>query len=71
MINSFDVIYKTLDMKYIITCLFCLNYIIWISYRMNEKKHVNTIKNYNYNSTLENDKTTYFRVTNRSYNTEK
>lgn len=58
-------------MKYIIL-LFYLNYIIWVSYRMNEKKHINTIKNYNYNNTsLKTDKTTYFRVTNRSYNTEK
>lgn len=72
MINSFDTIYKTLEMKYIIHCLFYLNYIICVSYRMNEKKHLNTIKNYNYNITsLETDKTMYFKVTNRSHNTEK
>ena len=59
-------------MEYIVTCLFYLKQIICVSYRIKEEKHIDTIKNYNYNSTSsETDKTPTFQITNRSHHMEK
>ena len=59
-------------MKYILTCLFYLKQIICVSYRIKEEIHINTIKNYKYNSTSsETDKTTTFQITNHSHPMEK
>jgi len=59
-------------MEYIVTCLFYLKQIICVSYRIKEEKHIDTIKNYNYNSTSsETDKTPTFQITNRSHPMEK
>jgi hypothetical protein len=59
-------------MEYILTCLFYLKQIICVSYRMKEEQHIDTIKNYNYNSTSsETDKTTTFQITNHSHPMEK
>lgn len=39
---------------------------------MNKKKHIDTIKNYHYNSTIsETDKITSFEVGNHSHHTKK
>ena len=59
-------------MEYILTCLFYLKQIICISYRIKEEKHIDTIKNYNYNSTSsETYKTPTFQITNHSHPMEK
>ena len=59
-------------MKYILTCLFYLKQIICVSYRMKEEQHIDTIKNYNYNSTSsETYKTPTFQITNHSHPMEK
>lgn len=59
-------------MEYILTCLFYLKQIICVSYRMKEEQHIDTIKNYNYNSTSsETDKTPTFQITNHSHPMEK
>jgi hypothetical protein len=56
-------------MKYILTYL---KQIICVSYRIKEEKHIDTIKNYNYNSTSsETDKTPTFQITNHSHPMEK
>ena len=43
-------------MEYILTCLFYLKQFICVSYRMKEEQHIDTIKNYNYNSTSHHQK---------------
>jgi hypothetical protein len=59
-------------MEYILTCLCYLQQIICVSYRIKEEKHIDTIKNYNYNSTSsETDKTPTFQITNHSYHIKK
>jgi hypothetical protein len=59
-------------MEYILTCLFYLKQIICVSYRIKEEKHIDTIKNYNYNSTSsETYKTPTFQITNHSHPMEK
>jgi hypothetical protein len=59
-------------MEYIVTCLFYLKQIICVSYRIKEKKHIDTIKNYNYHSTSSvTDKTPTFQITNHSHPMEK
>jgi hypothetical protein len=59
-------------MEYILTCLFYLKQIIYVSYRMKEEQHIDTIINYNYNSTSsETDKTTNFQITNHYHPMEK
>lgn len=69
MINFYNILYKTMYMKYILTYL---KQIICVSYRIKVEKHIHTIKNYNYNSTSsETDKTTTFQITNHSHPMEK
>jgi hypothetical protein len=59
-------------MEYIVTCLFYLKQIICVSYRIKEEKHIDTIKNYNYNSTSSGtDTTPTFQITNHSHPMEK
>jgi hypothetical protein len=59
-------------MEYILTCFFYLKQIICVNYRIKEEKHIDTIKNYNYNSTSsETDKTTTFQITIHSHPMEK
>jgi hypothetical protein len=59
-------------MEYIVTCLVYLKQIICVSYRIKEEKHIDTIKNYNYNSTSSvTDKTPTFQITNHSHPMEK
>jgi hypothetical protein len=59
-------------MEYIVTCLFYLKQIICVSYRIKEKKHIDTIKNYNYHSTSSvTDKNSNFSKTNHSHPMEK
>lgn len=59
-------------MEYTLTCLFYLKQIICVSYRIKEEKHIDTIKNYNCNSTSsETDKTPTFQITNHSHPMEK
>ena len=59
-------------MEYILTCLFYIKQIIFFIYIIYEEKHIDTIKNYNYNSTSsETYKTPTFQITNHSHPMEK
>ena len=59
-------------LEYFLICLFYLKQISCVSYKLDEKKYIDTIKNYNYNrASSETAKTMSFQVTNYSYLTEK
>ena len=59
-------------LEYFLICLFYLKQISCVSYKLDGKKYIDTIKNYNYNrASSETAKTMSFQVTNYSYLTEK
>ena len=62
MINFYNIL------EYFLICLFPLKQISYVGYILNEKKYLDTIKYYNYNSTSsEAFKNVPFQVANYSY----
>ena len=62
MINFYNIL------EYFLICLFPLKQISYVSYILDEKKYIDTIKYYNYNSaSSETSKNVPFQVANYSY----